>query len=527
MKAAHEAAAAMSELATDVRPIPMLTVDVPTGPPGQTRISTTTLLSPSARTIASPATAQETDGEVGEDQPNASSPMDTGRDGFGDNHLVRALGSARLVFQNINTIPDASDDPKQAQLNHWIQSERVDFLLLAELNKFWPAITPTNRWRERASTMAWKGEGFHSAVAYNIHQPRTAHSTTQFGGCSTSAFNEVSHQVRSSGDDSLGRWAWIRLHGRTQGVGQRDLVVISAYRPNPPNDGHQTVWFQHKAHFSRTHRDAEPREAFIKDLSTAINTWRDDGCSIILGIDANDDLSSYSPKSFCFRMSEVGLIEAIQSNHPGSHQATYQRNLRGYPIDRIFATPDVPILAARYYPFDEHVASNHRGLWIDFDLRSLLGGHKPTKSTHVPRRLVMHNKRVVQRYVQLTEQGYMRYNIPGRLSTLGFDVARQQGGITKSQSVRFHRIHADAYTVRRLAEQNCRKLSIGGAEWSPQGQSIRDRITLWRLLLKGRRRCRVSSRKVRRLLLKTNEPLAWKMTTAELETHLTQDLGRY
>ncbi|CAJ1953163.1 unnamed protein product [Cylindrotheca closterium] len=68
---------------------------------------------------------------------------------------------------------------------------------------------------------------------------------------------------------------------------------------------------------------------------------------------------------------------------------------------------------------------------------------------------------------------------------------------------------------------------MGGAAWSPTGQSIRDRITLWRLLLKGRRQCRVSSRKIRRLLLKTNEPLAWKLTTAELESHLTQDLGQY
>ncbi|CAJ1968453.1 unnamed protein product [Cylindrotheca closterium] len=57
MKAAQEAAAAMSELATNVRPIPMLTVDVPTGPPGQKRVSATTLLSPSSRPIAPPATA--------------------------------------------------------------------------------------------------------------------------------------------------------------------------------------------------------------------------------------------------------------------------------------------------------------------------------------------------------------------------------------------------------------------------------------------------------------------------------------
>ncbi|CAJ1935336.1 unnamed protein product [Cylindrotheca closterium] len=79
MKAVQEAAAAMAALSTTAWPVPMLTVDVPTDPPGQTRVSTTALLSPSARTNASPATAQETDREDGEDQPNASSPMDTGR----------------------------------------------------------------------------------------------------------------------------------------------------------------------------------------------------------------------------------------------------------------------------------------------------------------------------------------------------------------------------------------------------------------------------------------------------------------
>ncbi|CAJ1939916.1 unnamed protein product [Cylindrotheca closterium] len=277
---------------------------------------------------------------------------------------------------------------------------------------------------------------------------RQAHSTTPFGGILISACNKVSHRVTSSGNNSLGQWAWIQLHGQTQGVGQQDLVVISAYQPNPPNDGQQTVWFKHKAHFGRTNRNAEPREVFIKDLLMAISKCRNNGCSIILGIDANGDLSSFSQKSFRFWMSEVGLIKAIQSKHPGSHQATYKWNLCGYLIDCIFATPYMPILAAGYYPFDKHIASDHCRLWIDFDLNRLLGGHKPTKSTHVPHRLVLHNKRVVQRsYVQLAEQGYRRYNILGCLSTLGFDVAQQQGGITKSQAVRFDQIHADAYTL--------------------------------------------------------------------------------
>ena len=108
----------------------------------------------------------------------------------------------------------------------------------------------------------------------------------------------------------------------------------------------------------------------------------------------------------------------------------------------------------------------------------------------------MHNQRVVQRFIKLAEEGYHQYNIPGRLATLGLDVARQQGVMTTAQAKLFDRIHADAYMVRRLAENNCQKLSLGGAEWSPQDQVIRNRITLWRMLLKGRRLCRVNSRKV-------------------------------
>lgn len=80
MKAAQVAAAAMTELSTAVMDAPMLSVDVPAGPPGQT-INSTTLLSPLDRTIAPTAMAHETVGEDGEDNPNASSPMDTGRGG--------------------------------------------------------------------------------------------------------------------------------------------------------------------------------------------------------------------------------------------------------------------------------------------------------------------------------------------------------------------------------------------------------------------------------------------------------------
>ena len=145
----------------------------------------------------------------------------------------------------------------------------------------------------------------------------------------------------------------------------RDLVVISAYRPNPPNSGKGTVWWQQKAHFIRTQRSGDPREAFTSDISTEITSWRDQGCEIVLGLDANEDLTVYRPSSFRQLMSDIGLKEVILSKHGGPFQATYQRNLRNQPIDGLFATSGVPILAAGYYPFNEHISSDHRGLSME------------------------------------------------------------------------------------------------------------------------------------------------------------------
>ena len=59
---------------------------------------------------------------------------------YGDNHLIRAPGSSRVVFQNIDGLPDDPDDVKHEQLNTWLKSECVGVALLAEMNRFWPAV---------------------------------------------------------------------------------------------------------------------------------------------------------------------------------------------------------------------------------------------------------------------------------------------------------------------------------------------------------------------------------------------------
>ncbi|CAJ1956983.1 unnamed protein product [Cylindrotheca closterium] len=119
------------------------------------------------------------------------------------------------------------------------------------------------------------------------------------------------------------------------------VVVVAAYWPNPLGTGESTVWAQHRSFFCSQGRQREPREAFMVDLLQAITQWRDEGCEVILGVNANEDISSTKSSSFRQRLCDVGMEEAILQRHPGRTAATQHRNNRGKPIDGIFTTSGI------------------------------------------------------------------------------------------------------------------------------------------------------------------------------------------
>jgi hypothetical protein len=291
----------------------------------------------------------------------------------GDSSKSRNPASTRVVFQNINGIPHSADSCKQTSINSWLRNERVGIALLSETNTHWPSLPIGQSWNERMRSVTSTGpkSGHFSSTAFNRHSKRRFSTTSHLqGGCLASVLNEVSHRVKEGGQDAtgLGRWSFIRLRGKSVASAEltkdranysRDLVVVSAYRPNPPGTGPATVWAQQKNFFNLQHNDIDPREAFVRDLIDAITKWRSDGCEVILGVDANEDLSQTGSSSFRHRMDLVGLSEAIMGRHQGLHEPTYHRNLQGYPIDGIFTTAGVSVTSGGYSNFDEHFSSDH------------------------------------------------------------------------------------------------------------------------------------------------------------------------
>ncbi|CAJ1970237.1 unnamed protein product [Cylindrotheca closterium] len=92
---------------------------------------------------------------------------------------------------------------------------------------------------------------------------------------------------------------------------------------------------------------------------------------------------------------------------------------------------------------------------------------------------------------------------------------------------KYNCLHRQMYMVRRHAEDNCHTTSSGKAPWSPKLQGFWDWLSHWKLLFKGRKRCRVSYGKVRRLMKKTRLCNGWKKTTDELEVALAAERRAY
>lgn len=416
------------------------------------------------------------------------------------------------------------------KLFSWWEKEDVGIALLAEMNVNWKQVSQGLHWDE---LVAHQFRHHHEAVASNEHvSPRNMNTPILYGGCSATVLNSVAHRVAASGVDKtgLGRYAWIKLRGKKlfrnadpdadmdAPSSHQDVVLISAYRPNPAGTGASTVWAQHRNHFIDSGRTDDPREAFTMDLMGEIETWRQEGCEVILGVDANENLKMISPSSFRQRMSSIGLKEAILSRHGKQAPATHQRNTNDEPIDGLFYTPGIRILACGYYEFDHYVEADHRALWMDIDLSSSLGSVRPKKAVN-PCCLHSNDYRIVKRYNRLVEKGYEEYNIPARLAKLN-EALTTQGFLTPHQETKFQSLHRQMYDVRRKAEKHCRKLHMGGVPWSPRSQAILNRRYMWKILIKCKKGIQVSSRLVRRLL-KANDSLdAWRLSLEEIQSEL-------
>jgi hypothetical protein len=281
---------------------------------------------------------------------------------------------------------------------------------------------------------------------------------------------------------------------RLEGKQKHFLRVVTAYRPViNTSHGPGTVQAQHERYLSSHDREEEPRAAFYTDLMQEVETWKSKGDQVIIGINANEDVRGRDTARIFAEMDmREGILEA---HHDKSPPATCDKNTNREPIDGIFATPGIRIVAGGYSAFNSGCPSDHRYLWIDIPYEDAFGYAAPPLVPPSACRLKSKDLMMVQRYNSKVKLALTSEGLIEALETIKCQALAE--GWSDELEKEYNRINGRQYAIQLHEEKKVRHLRMGGVVWSPKLQTYRTAIEIWSMLLKKRKGTRsISNRKL-------------------------------
>jgi hypothetical protein len=411
---------------------------------------------------------------------------------YGDSISKKEKGVLRLLLQNVSNVPEEKTHYKSRQLVETLTNLDVDIMFLNEVGLIWDKLPPHQQWHDRTEskikTLALFNWNTKDIKSNSCHQP---------GGTGIIATNDTIHRIVERGGDpsGLGRWTWILLEGKQR----HRLRLLTAYRP-VESRGADSVNQQHWREFTKIGRDADPRTAILEDLFSLLSRWKEQGDSIIVGMDANEDVRNGSVHDM---FQTLDMREVILEKHrTTSPPATYNRNFQRKPIDGVWASLSINPLSSGYLPFGDAAPSDHRALWIDITYVEAYGYNVQRLNPPKPRKLTMKNPKMIDSFNSQFRDQLTRNGLIEALSSLIHQAS--VSGWTPVLEQEFNRIHGEQEAIRLNIENSLRKLRMGNIPWSPSLQQARDNIYLWSLLLKKSKGVQVSNRLIRRTIKKVS-----------------------
>jgi len=236
-------------------------------------------------------------------------------------------------------------------------------------------------------------------------------------------------------------------------------------------------------YLSSQNNSESPKTVFLKDLGKAIQGWQEEGDTIIVVADMNEDVRSPSVQGM---LRTVGLVDGPTYHHnrpPATH------NCGSLPIDGIFVPMTlVDQCTTGYLTFGEALPSDHRALWLD--LPAPLVNLKQHEAIEWPlaRRLHCRDPQVVKKYNEVLWEALNMSGLMTRAAALQQQMA---GQLTLRQQEEYKSIDKAATELKRHAEKQCRKIRVGAVQWCPLVSKAINRILYWKGLWSRLNRCAI------------------------------------
>lgn len=419
----------------------------------------------------------------------------------------------RVGFININGIPQQNTHLKNKQIFNAVQDSEIDILGMTESNVNWNKMQSAHRWNTRINNW-W--ECNTSIMAFNTTDLQL--KKFQPGGTIMTSIGKAAHRVIKQGKDpsNLGRWCWSLYRGKHD----VKLRIITLYRPcQPTSAGTNTAYSQQLRYFDAKNDERCPRAAIMEDIYPQLQQWLDEGDQLILMLDANENLRTGPIHN---TLQNMGLTNAIYHQHNLTTDIpTYQSGTA--PIDGIYTSRTLQPIQSGMAPFGTF-PSDHRLLWIDIAYQQAFGFHMPTLVFPSARRLKCSDPRIVLKFQKKYKELLRQNNVAQRLFNLQQTISVPP---TLQQTNEYENIRLQCHQFMTAADKQCRKLTMGNLQWSPDLQRERDVITLWTGVIKRRKGVRFSRSKIIRLADRHAISYPLQRTLAEAETELNEAYAKY
>jgi hypothetical protein len=181
----------------------------------------------------------------------------------------------------------------------------------------------------------------------------------------------------------------------------------------------------------------------------------------------------------------LGLRNLIFSRHDSAQApATCSyRNQSGISIDGVWASPTLDLVHGRYLQRGDF-PGDHQPIWFEVSHVQAFGKSPPKLIKPQAQCLQLRDPRCVARYQLKLKQLLRKHNLTPRQWQLESHITTS---MTPTQLVESNSINAVYKACQELAEQKCRKLWMGGVQFSEATIIPRLQITFWKLILARQR----------------------------------------
>ena len=258
-------------------------------------------------------------------------------------------------------------------------------------------------------------------------------------------------------ESKMGRWIQCTIRGKDN----RKVTMITAYqvvKQSITQAGPKTAYMQQYQRLRLTgHADPNPRKQFINDLGELLRKERDKGNAILLMLDANDSMEHAS--SLSKLASEFGLID-LHTHKWGleGEPSTYKRGTKR--IDYILGTEEVAqhLRVAGIEAFDDGVKSDHRGLFVDIDMKGLLGCNKSNVGKSTKRHINSKDPELVKNYRKHLLKYWEEHKVEERIRKIKNHLKNPHLNMTETRlKKKLEKLDRDMTRSMLQAERKCEK----------------------------------------------------------------------